>query len=112
MVAFYSYVQGYLGMCWRKWMTGEFLKNYFNNRNYYEIEAGKEIDNPDQRIMEDIRSFTRTSLAFLLILLGSVMDLVSFTRHPVVQVGAAGGCGCWAIQWREPYSPPCSAAGW
>ena len=79
VVAFYSYVQGYLGMCWRKWMTGEFLKNYFQNRNYYEIEAGNEIDNPDQRIMEDIRSFTRTSLAFLLILLGSLMDLVSFT---------------------------------
>ena len=29
--------------------------------------------------MEDIRSFTRTSLAFLLIILGSLMDLVSFT---------------------------------
>jgi putative ATP-binding cassette transporter len=29
--------------------------------------------------MEDIRSFIRTSLAFLLIILGSLMDLISFT---------------------------------
>ena len=79
IVALYSYVQNYLGMRWREWMTGEFLNNYFKNRNYYEIEIGSKIDNPDQRIMEDIRSFTRTSLVFLLILLGSLMDLASFT---------------------------------
>jgi vitamin B12/bleomycin/antimicrobial peptide transport system ATP-binding/permease protein len=79
IVAFYGYVQSYLGMRWREWLTGEFLGKYFNNRSYYEIETLLMIDNPDQRIMEDIRSFTRTSLGFLLILLGSVMDLVSFT---------------------------------
>jgi vitamin B12/bleomycin/antimicrobial peptide transport system ATP-binding/permease protein len=79
VVAFYNYVQNYLGMRWREWMTGEFLGNYFKNRNYYEIETNSQIDNPDQRIMEDIRSFTRTSLTFLLVILGSLMDLVSFT---------------------------------
>ena len=79
IVAFYSYVQQYLGMRWREWMTGDFLDKYFAHRSYYEIETRREIDNPDQRIMEDIRSFTRTSLTFLLIVLGSLMDLVSFT---------------------------------
>ena len=79
VMAFYSYVRSYMGMHWREWMTGEFLGNYFSNRNYYEVEASGLIDNPDQRIMEDIRSFTRTSLAFLLIVLGSLMDLISFT---------------------------------
>jgi putative ATP-binding cassette transporter len=79
IVAFYSYVQNYLGMKWREWMTGEYLGRYFRDRNYYEIEANAQIDNPDQRIMEDIRSFTRTSLTFLLVILGSLMDLVSFT---------------------------------
>jgi putative ATP-binding cassette transporter len=79
IVAMYGYVQDYLGLRWREWLTGEFLGNYFKNRNYYEIEASGQIDNPDQRIMEDIRSFTRTSLVFLLILLGAVMDLVSFS---------------------------------
>jgi vitamin B12/bleomycin/antimicrobial peptide transport system ATP-binding/permease protein len=78
IVAFYGYVRDYLGMHWREWMTTEFLGRYFRDRNYYEVETNSQIDNPDQRIMEDIRSFTRTSLAFLLILLGSLMDLVSF----------------------------------
>ena len=79
IVAFYGYVRDYLGMHWREWMTNDFLGRYFTDRNYYEVETNADIDNPDQRIMEDIRSFTRTSLAFLLILLGSLMDLVSFT---------------------------------
>jgi vitamin B12/bleomycin/antimicrobial peptide transport system ATP-binding/permease protein len=79
IVAFYGYVRDYLAMHWREWLTNEFLGNYFKNRNYYEVEMNSQIDNPDQRIMEDIRSFTRTSLAFLLIILGSLMDLVSFT---------------------------------
>jgi len=79
IVAFYGYVRDYLGMRWREWMTSKFVGNYFHDRNYYELENNSEIDNPDQRIMEDIRSFTRTSLAFLLILLGSLMDLISFT---------------------------------
>ena len=79
IVAFYSYVQNYLGMRWREWMTSEFLTRYFSHRKYYEIELSGQIDNPDQRMMEDIRTFTRTSLTFLLVLLGSVMDLVSFT---------------------------------
>jgi putative ATP-binding cassette transporter len=79
VVAFYSYGQSYMGMRWREWMTGDFLKRWFKNRRYYEIEAASQIDNPDQRIMEDIRSFTRTSLTFLLVILGSFMDLVSFT---------------------------------
>ncbi len=79
VVALYSYVQDYLGLRWREWMTGEFLAKYFRKRSYYEIESSAKIDNPDQRMMEDIRTFTRTSLVFLLIILGSIMDLVSFT---------------------------------
>ena len=79
IVAFYGYVQDYLGMRWRQWMTDTFLRNYFANRSYYEIESRSAIDNPDQRITEDIRAFTRTSLTFLLILLSSLMDLVSFS---------------------------------
>lgn len=59
-------------------MTHEFLDGDFEKRNYYRIENGRLIDNPDQRITEDIRSFTRWTLTFLLILLGSMLDLIAF----------------------------------
>ena len=47
--------------------------------SYYILEAKKEIDNPDQRIAEDVRAFTQTSLSFSITLLTSVIDLLSFS---------------------------------
>ncbi len=79
IVVIYRYTQDKLGLYWREWMTNKFLDKYFQNRAYYEINSHKEIDNPDQRISEDVRSFTRTSLSFMLIILGSIVDIISFT---------------------------------
>jgi putative ATP-binding cassette transporter len=78
IVALYGYMQAYLGLRWRDWMTNDFVGKYFQGRTYYDIEITAEIDNPDQRISEDIRNFTRVTLAFLLVILGALMDLVSF----------------------------------
>lgn len=78
IVVIYRYCQELLGVYWREWLTDDFLNRYLQNRSYYQINAQREIDNPDQRISEDIRSFTRTSLSFLLVILDSVITLVSF----------------------------------
>jgi len=79
IVVIYRYTQDKLGLYWREWMTDNFLDRYFQNRAYYEVNSQKEIDNPDQRIAEDIKSFTSSSLDFLLLMLGAVIDIISFT---------------------------------
>ena len=79
IVVIYRYIRDKLSLYWREWMTNKFLDKYFENRAYYNINSQKEIDNPDQRISEDVKSFTQTSLAFLLIILGSIVDVISFT---------------------------------
>ncbi|MGB7892334.1 MAG: ABC transporter ATP-binding protein/permease [Microcoleus sp.] len=79
IVVIYRYTQDKLGLYWREWMTDSFLARYFQNRAYYEVNSQKEIDNPDQRISEDINSFTSTSLYFLLQMFGAVIDVISFT---------------------------------
>lgn len=79
IVVYYAYVREKLGVNWRDWLTNRFLKDYFGDRTYYDINNNSKVDNPDQRISEDIRSFTRTSLSFLLIILGSIIDLIAFT---------------------------------
>lgn len=61
---------------WRRWLTRRFLDAYLNDRAYFRL-AG--VDNPDQRIAEDVNTFTGRSLNFLLILLGSTMQLVAFS---------------------------------
>lgn len=61
---------------WRRWLTRRFLDAYLSDRAYFRM-AG--VDNPDQRIAEDVNTFTSRSLNFLLILLGSAMQLVAFS---------------------------------
>jgi len=78
IVVVYRYCQELLGVYWREWLTNNILGRYLDNRSYYQINAQKQIDNPDQRIAEDIKSFTRTSLRLLLSILDSVITLASF----------------------------------
>ena len=78
IVVIYTYCQKLLGVYWREWLTQNLLQRYLKNRAYYQINAQKQIDNPDQRIAEDIQSFTRTSLTLLLSILDSVITLISF----------------------------------
>ena len=74
----YYYVRDILGLRWRRWLTHHFLTRYFSGRAYYRLHADAGIDNPDQRIAEDINSFTQQSLYFSMIVLSSVIQLVAF----------------------------------
>lgn len=76
--ALYYFVRDKLGIRWRKWLTEWFLNKYFSNRAFYELTADANIDNPDQRIAEDIATFTQRSLYFLLVVLGAIIELVAF----------------------------------
>ncbi len=77
--AFYYYMRDAFSNQWRRWLTRRFLDGYLGGRKYYEIGADNTIDNPDQRISEDINTFTGRSTHFLLIFLGSLMQLVAFS---------------------------------
>ena len=68
-----------LSILWRDWMTGRTMNLYYSNRVYYTLERGREIDNPDQRIAEDVRTFTNQSLNLFLNIVTSTIDLVSFS---------------------------------
>lgn len=77
--AFYYFVRDTLGIQWRRWLTNRFLDSYFSHRQFYELNANVGIDNPDQRVAEDIATFTQRSLYFLLVIIGSTLQLVAFS---------------------------------
>lgn len=77
--AFYYYMRDAFSNGWRRWLTARFLDGYLGSRRYYELNTAGDIDNPDQRISEDINSFTGRSINFLLIFIGSMMQLVAFS---------------------------------
>lgn len=78
--AFFYFVRDTLGNHWRRWLTNRFLVGYFRDRHFYELNARADIDNPDQRIAEDINTFTQRSLFFLLIFIGAALQLIAFSQ--------------------------------
>lgn len=75
----YSYLVDKLGIFWRRWMTSYFLDKYFKNRGFYYVNSNKEIDNPDQRISEDVKIFTQDALSFFMNLTSSVFQVIAFS---------------------------------
>ncbi len=80
LYALHYFVRDNLGIHWRRWLTGKFLGSYFNNRAYYDVNSqDSKIDNPDQRIAEDVGTFTQKSLYFLQVFLTSVIQVAAFS---------------------------------
>lgn len=80
LYAGFGYVQGILGNYWRRWLTNSFLNRYFSQRAFYELgNFNSDLDNPDQRIAEDIKGFTVDSLGFLLAIVASVFKVIAFS---------------------------------
>lgn len=75
---YYRWVEERLALLWREWMAQHLVKRYFNNRAYFRLLGSESVDNPDQRISEDVRNFTTSSLSFMLIALNSLVTLGSF----------------------------------
>ncbi|MBD2059144.1 ABC transporter ATP-binding protein/permease [Oculatella sp. FACHB-28] len=80
LLAGYTYLRDRLSLQWRRWLTERFVNRYFSDRAYYQLNISDiNIDNPDQRIAEDVRSFTQESLTFLLALVESFLAVVAFS---------------------------------
>ncbi len=76
--SYYYYVQDTIALRWRKGLTDQFMQRYFSDRAYYQLGQASVIDNPDQRIAEDINNFTAQSLFFATIVVGSVIQIIAF----------------------------------
>ena len=82
IIASYRFTRLKFGRYWREWLTDNFLSRYFQNRCYYILDSNSnvsEIDNPDQRISEDIKYFTSVTLDFLIDTLYAILTVVSFS---------------------------------
>ncbi len=76
--AFAFYAEQRLGLIWREWLTKRLLDRYLAHRAYHQLSVNKSIDNPDQRISEDAKTFTTSSLSFIVLIVGSILTLLAF----------------------------------
>jgi putative ATP-binding cassette transporter len=73
------YIQQFLALRWRRWLTEQFMHRWFEKRGYYHLENFDEhTDNPDQRIQEDIGSLVVSSLSLGTGLISALTTIVAF----------------------------------
>ncbi|MGE4580877.1 MAG: ABC transporter ATP-binding protein/permease [Synechococcus sp.] len=66
-----------LGLFWREWLSLSLVDDYLQDRAYYVLnpndETATNVDNPDQRISEDVRDFTAEALSFAINIFDSIL---------------------------------------
>ncbi|HEY7436973.1 MAG TPA: ABC transporter ATP-binding protein/permease [Methylomirabilota bacterium] len=78
IIAVAGYVTGELMLRWRRWLTEWFLEHSFQDRAFYRISHDADIDNPDQRVSEDLATFTSSTLSFVMQILQGLATGAAF----------------------------------
>ncbi|MGY6215115.1 ABC transporter ATP-binding protein/permease [Methylolobus aquaticus] len=77
------YAEESLGILWRQWMTRRFVELYLQYPTYYRMNdaviRNSGMEHPDQRIADDVRTFTTTTLSFALMLMNGLFTIVAFS---------------------------------
>jgi len=73
------YLNQWLQIRWRKWLTSTYLSQWLHNANHYRMQLrGDAADNPDQRITDDVKLFVDQTLNIGVGLLSAMVTLASF----------------------------------
>lgn len=79
LAVYQLYLNQWLQIRWRRWMTQTYLHQWLNAANHYRMQLlGDSADNPDQRIAEDLQLFVQYTLTICTGLLNSIVTLCSF----------------------------------
>jgi putative ATP-binding cassette transporter len=79
LAVYQLYLSQALQIRWRQWMTSRFLDSWLRDSVPYRMQlSATYIDNPDQRIAEDIKLFVADTLSLATGLLGAAVTLGSF----------------------------------
>lgn len=75
---YYGFLRTRLALVWRTWLSSALFAGYFSNLSYYKLLNNTEIDNPDQRMTQDVDSFCNASVGLFISILDSLVNVVMF----------------------------------
>ena len=63
---------------WRAWMTARLTARWLDKGTHYRLQFGDAVDNPDQRIQEDVNKYVQTTYSLTIAMISQISSLVSF----------------------------------
>jgi putative ATP-binding cassette transporter len=114
VAVYQAYIKQLLQLRWRKWLNAKLVDQWLADGLHYQltfIETG--VDNPDQRISENVKHATEKAVEFALGFFEKAVTLVSFIGI-LWTVSGALEVSLWGNSSRSPAtwcSPRCSTPG-
>ena len=78
LTGFSKFVRRKIALDWYEWLNSHIFGKYFKNQAYYKINFDSSIDNPDQRLAQEIEPIARTILSFSATCLEKILEMVVF----------------------------------
>jgi putative ATP-binding cassette transporter len=78
LVGFSKFVRKQIALDWYQWLNNHILSKYLSHRAYYKINFKSDIDNPDQRLSQEIEPIASNALSFSATLLEKVLEMTAF----------------------------------
>ncbi len=75
----FRYCEERLGLLWRDFLTHRITSLYIERGLYLHMGNEGSISNPDQRITEDVKQLTTTTLSFILMIANGTLTVLSFS---------------------------------
>jgi len=74
-----TYLMQMLQIRWRQWLTKRYMDAWLARGTYYQMQVlGDGTDNPDQRISQDLATFSSQTLNFVIGVISSVTTIAAF----------------------------------
>ncbi|MFM7714104.1 MAG: ABC transporter ATP-binding protein/permease, partial [Microcystis sp.] len=67
-----------IALDWYQWLNTQILGKYFSNRAYYKINFQSDIDNPDQRLAQEIEPIATNAISFSATFLEKSLEMLTF----------------------------------
>lgn len=78
IIIYYQFLRTKLSLVWRRWLSQHLISRYFANRAYYKVSSDPNMDNPDERLTQDVETFCNSAVGLSIAVLDAFITVVSF----------------------------------
>ncbi len=78
ITVYYQFLRTRLALLWREWLSNHLFGRFFGGHTYYKLNNDLRIDNPDQRMTQDVETFCNSSVGLFVSVLDALVNISTF----------------------------------
>ncbi|MUG97750.1 ATP-binding cassette domain-containing protein [Scytonema sp. UIC 10036] len=78
LAGFSKFLRKTIALDWYQWLNNHTLSKYLSGRAYYKINFRADLDNPDQRLSQEIEPIASNALSFSATFLEKILEMTAF----------------------------------